>query len=87
MSDEDDNPAMRLELEMASPLAYSHTQRPAEEIADRAIFERASRRYFQMSAEEFVEKWRSGYFKQHPELAHKAADVALMLPLLTKVSR
>jgi hypothetical protein len=50
---------------------------------DRAIFERASRRYLQMSAEEFVEKWNSGFFKKHPELAYKAADVALLLPLLS----
>jgi hypothetical protein len=48
-----------------------------------AIFERASRRYLQMSTEEFLEKWDSGFFKKHPELAHKAADVALLLPLLS----
>lgn len=52
-------------------------------VADHAIFERASRRYLQMSAEEFLEKWNGGFFKQHPELAHKAADVALLLPLLS----
>jgi hypothetical protein len=36
-----------------------------------------------MSTDEFVEKWNSGFFKEHPELAHKAADVALLLPLLS----
>ncbi len=48
-----------------------------------AIFERASRRYLHMSVEEFVEKWENGFFEQHPELAHQAADVALLLPLLS----
>jgi hypothetical protein len=50
---------------------------------DRGIFERASRRYLQMSTEEFVENWNNGFFEQRPELAHKAADVALLLPLLS----
>jgi len=60
------------------------TQAPQSEAqVDRAIFERASRRYLQMSTDEFVEKWNSGFFKEHPELAHKAADVALLLPLLS----
>lgn len=51
--------------------------------ADRAIFERASMRYLQMSTKEFLDKWNSGFFKEHPEMAHKAADVALLLPLLS----
>jgi hypothetical protein len=49
----------------------------------RAIFERASQRYLKMAADEFVEKWKAGYFRTHLELAHKAADVALLLPLLS----
>jgi hypothetical protein len=65
---------------MASALVNQGTP---ETIADRAIFERASKRYLQMSTEEFLEKWNNGFFKQHPELAHKAADVALLLPLLS----
>ncbi len=36
-----------------------------------------------MSAEEFIEKWNGGFFKNHSELAYKAADVALLLPLLS----
>jgi hypothetical protein len=68
---------------MASAVVGSHNPGTSEAIANRAIFERASRRYLQMSAEEFVEKWNSGFFKQHPELAYKAADVALLLPLLS----
>jgi hypothetical protein len=54
-----------------------------EAIEERAILDRAARRYLQLSAEEFVEKWNSGFFKHHPELAHKASDVALLLPLLS----
>jgi hypothetical protein len=62
----------------------AQTQNAQSEAAtDRAIFERASRRYFGMSTEEFIEKWNNGFFKTHPELAHKAADVALLLPLLS----
>jgi len=67
---------------MASAVTDPRKQ-SADPIADRAIFERATRRYLQMSAEEFVEKWNCGFFEQHPELAHKAADVALLLPLLS----
>jgi hypothetical protein len=61
----------------------------SEAMEDRAIFERATRRYLQMSSEEFVAKWNSGFFNQHPQLAHKAADVALLLPLVsaTRLSR
>jgi hypothetical protein len=73
---------MGVELKMATAVIDSGKQ-SADPIADRAIFERASRRYLQMSAEEFVEKWHGRFFKQHPELAHKAADVALLLPLLS----
>lgn len=72
-----------VELEMASSAVDSRGQSTSEAIADRAIFERASMRYLKMSTEEFLEKWNSGFFKQHPELAHKAADVALLLPLLS----
>ena len=68
---------------MASAVLGSQDQPNSEAIEDRATFERASRRYLHMSAQEFVEKWNSGFFKQHPELAHKAADVALLLPLLS----
>jgi len=68
---------------MASAVMDPHRQSAPEEIADREIFERASRRYLKMSTAEFLEKWNSGFFKQHPELAHKAADVALLLPLLS----
>lgn len=49
----------------------------------RAIFERACRRYLKMSTEEFLGKWNGHFFESHPELAHKAADVALLLPLLS----
>jgi hypothetical protein len=68
---------------MASSAVDSRDQNTSEATADRAIFERASRRYLNMSMEEFLEKWNSGFFEQHPELAHKAADVALLLPLLS----
>jgi hypothetical protein len=50
---------------------------------DRAMFERACKRYLQMTAEEFLGKWNSGYFDMHPEKAHQAADVALLLPLVS----
>ena len=62
---------------------------PADEEADVTtekaweILDRASQRYLQMPAKEFVQKWESGFFKEHPELAYKAADVALLLPLLS----
>ena len=46
------------------------------------ILERACQRYLGMSSEEFLQKWQSGYFQAHPELALKAADVALLLPLV-----
>ncbi len=49
----------------------------------RAMFERACKRYLKMSTEEFLEKWNGNFFEKHPELAHKAADVALLLPLLS----
>jgi hypothetical protein len=68
---------------MASPVVDRFDQSALDTVAGRAIFERASKRYLQMSAEEFLEKWNNGFFKQHPELAHKAADVALLLPLLS----
>ena len=58
-------------------------QHQSDADSDRATFERASMRYLQMTTEEFLEKWNSGFFKRHPELAHKAADVALLLPLLS----
>jgi hypothetical protein len=69
---------------MMSSALLAPSQAPQSEAqVDHAIFERASRRYLQMSTDEFVEKWNSGFFKEHPELAHKAADVALLLPLLS----
>lgn len=74
---------MKLELHMSSAPVASHKRSLSEGIADPDILERAAQRYLQMSTKEFVEKWNSGFFKQHPELAHKAADVALLLPLLS----
>lgn len=68
---------------MSSALLAPSRAPQSEAQVDHAIFERASRRYLQMSTDEFVEKWNSGFFKEHPELAHKAADVALLLPLLS----
>jgi hypothetical protein len=67
---------------MSSAPAVPRKQNVSEPL-DRAVLERATRRYLQMSTEEFVEKWNSGFFKQHPELAHKADDIALLLPLLS----
>jgi hypothetical protein len=67
---------------MSSALLAPTRALQSEAQVDCAIFERASRRYLQMSANEFLEKWNSGFFKEHPELAHKAANVALLLPLL-----
>ncbi|HTB20671.1 MAG TPA: hypothetical protein VK708_21255 [Bryobacteraceae bacterium] len=67
---------------MSSAPAVPREQNVSEPL-DRAVLERATRRYLQMSSEEFVEKWNSGFFKQHPELAHKADDIALLLPLLS----
>jgi hypothetical protein len=62
----------------------TQTREPQPEAdTDRAIFERAAVRYLKMSTEEFLEKWNNGFFKEHPELAHRAADVALLLPLLS----
>lgn len=68
---------------MSSALLAPTRAPQAEAGVDHAIFERASRRYLQMSTDEFVEKWNSGFFNEHPELAHKAAHVALLLPLLS----
>jgi len=51
---------MGLELKTGSAVTDSRKQ-SAEAIADAAVFERASQRYLQMSAEEFVEKWKSGF--------------------------
>jgi hypothetical protein len=62
----------------------TQTREPQPEAdTDRAIFERAAVRYLKMSTEEFLEKWNNGFFKEHPELAYRAADVALLLPLLS----
>jgi hypothetical protein len=52
----------------------------AEQLAE---FERACQRYLHMSTADFLQKMDSGYFLRHPELARKAADVALLLPLLS----
>ncbi len=69
---------------MASALLVATQQHESGNAdTDCGIFERASRRYFHMSTEEFVQKWHNGFFKEHPELAHKAADVALLLTLLS----
>jgi len=48
---------------------------------DAAIFERACQRYLKMSTAQFLDKWKKGYF-QDTEIAHQAADVALLLPLI-----
>jgi hypothetical protein len=71
------------EATMSSPLLAPSQAPLSDDSVDRAIFERASRRYLQMSTDEFLDKWNSGFFKEHPELAHKAADIALLLPLLS----
>jgi len=68
---------------MESTIVTPPQKPPSEAATDRAIFERAARRYLGMATEEFLEKWNGGYFKKHPELAHKAADVALLLPLVS----
>jgi hypothetical protein len=68
---------------MPSTLSASTRVHAADADTDHAIFEQACRRYLQMSAAEFIERWNSGFFKNHPELAYKAADVALLLPLLS----
>jgi hypothetical protein len=64
-------------------LAPQGTSAEPEVSEDRLIFERASRRYLGMSTEEFVEKWKSGFFTDRPDLAYRAAKVALLLPLLS----
>ena len=70
---------------MSSPATIARpTQATAPIDAENAaIFERACQRYLRMTTEEFLHNWNSGYFAQHVELAHKAADVALLLPLLS----
>jgi hypothetical protein len=64
-------------------LAPQPTSAEPKASEDRLIFERASRRYLGMSTEEFVEKWKSGFFADRPDLAYRAAKVALLLPLLS----
>lgn len=56
---------------------------PKQQDENRAIFERACRRYLGISTEEFLVRWRQGGFNDTEELAHKAAHVALLLPLLS----
>ncbi len=46
-----------------------------------AIFEQACKRYLNVSTEEFLERWEKGDFRD-TEIAHRAADVALLLPLM-----
>ena len=46
------------------------------------IFESACQRYLKISTDEFLQKWASGYFRDYPELAHRASDIALLLPLV-----
>lgn len=47
-----------------------------------AVFERACQRYLKMSTQDFLARYRTDGFKSDPELAYKAAEVALLLPLL-----
>ena len=78
---------MCVEIEMSSTLlASKQTKESATDLSvaeAREIFERASQRYLKMTTDEFVKNWKAGYFRNRPELAHKAADIALLLPLLS----
>jgi hypothetical protein len=67
----------------ATMLAQSAIETKPEVDNGSAMFERACQRYLNMSTEEFLEKWHGRFFERHPELAHKAADIALLLPLLS----
>ncbi len=66
----------------AEMLAPVSSEKPELE-ESKAEFERACQRYLHMSTAEFLHNMGSGYFQKHPELAHRAADVALLLPLLS----
>jgi hypothetical protein len=56
------------------------TELKSEEGAE--VFARAARRYLNMSIDQFLEAYNSGWFKNRPDLAHNAERVAILLPLL-----
>ncbi len=47
----------------------------------RAYFDASARRQLKMSGDEFVSKWRSGFFYSHPEMMCLAEDLAVLIPL------
>lgn len=66
-------------LQQAIPSQDLSTLSPAEA---RGLFNSISIRYLKMTGEEFLSKLASGYFEEHPELAHKVDLVRFYLPLL-----
>ena len=46
------------------------------------LFDQVSRRYLQMSADEFLGRLDSGYFSKHPKLARRLDSVLFYLPLI-----
>lgn len=48
----------------------------------REIVDRHARKYFDMSAEEFVHAWRDGELDDHPNQS-EVTFVAMMLPLIS----
>ncbi len=49
------------------------------------VFERNCQRYLGIHTQDFLSKMDSGYFSEHPELADRAACVAILLPLVRRV--
>jgi hypothetical protein len=47
-------------------------------------FDAAARRYLKMSGQEFLKKWRAGYFKGKRSIARQVDAVSILLPLVEK---
>jgi len=63
---------------------YSEEVAPLTESESAVIFERAVRRYLNMSSVEFLSHLDSGYFQGHPELERRLNSVLFYLPLVKR---
>lgn len=53
--------------------------RDLTEVEGRELFDKAARFYLGISGEEFIERWKSGYYDEDPDVPN-VVDVATLLP-------
>jgi hypothetical protein len=74
----------RCHTESDAPESYSDRHPAMTQTEAHQAFDNASRRYLQMSGEDFLRKWRVGYFKGKREIASKVDAVSILLPLVER---